>query len=136
MKKLEEDKKYNELDKLKKLEKEGKFDTLDRFNIYGIFGRIISVIISISAGLTGGLVIPALTIGCGIGSILSKYTNIDQHKLMFLGMVALVSSFLNAPITSAILVNKLCNQPHDSIPLSLGVSLISYFTYRVLRNRF
>ena len=134
MKKLEEDKNYYQLDKLKQLEKEGKFDTTDRFSVYGILGRIISVIISISAGLTGGLLIPALTIGCGIGSLLSKYTNIDQHKLMFLGMVALVSSFLNAPITSAILINKLCNQPYDSIPLSLGVSLISYFTYRFLRN--
>jgi len=136
LKKLEEDKNYQELDKLKKLEKEGKFDTTDRFGIYGIFGRIISVIISISAGLTGGLVIPALTIGCGIGSALSKYTNIDQHKLMFLGMVALVSSFLNSPITSAILINKICNQPYDSIPLSLVVSFISYFTYRFLRNTF
>jgi H+/Cl- antiporter ClcA len=134
IKKLEEDKNYYQLDKLKQLEKEGKFDTTDRFSVYGILGRIISVIISISAGLTGGLLIPALTIGCGIGSLLSKYTNIDQHKLMFLGMVALVSSFLNAPITSAILINKLCNQPYDSIPLSLGVSLISYFTYRFLRN--
>ena len=34
MKKLEEDKKYYELNNLKKLEKEGKFDTLDRFSIY------------------------------------------------------------------------------------------------------
>ena len=136
IKKLEEDKNYYQLDKLKQLEKEGKFDTTDRFSIYGVLGRIISVIISISAGLTGGLLIPALTIGCGIGSLLSEYTNINQHKLMFLGMVALVSSFLNAPITSAILINKLCNQPYDSIPLSLGVSLISYFTYRFLRNTF
>ena len=136
LKKLEEDKNYQELDKLKKLEKEGKFDTTDRFSLYSIFGRIISVIISISSGLTGGLLIPALTIGCGIGSSLSKYTNIDQHKLMFLGMVALVSSFLNSPVTSAILINKICNQPYDSIPLSLGVSFISYFTYRFLRNTF
>lgn len=136
MKKLEEDKKYNELNELKKLEKEGKFDTVDKFSIYGVFGRLISVIISASAGLTGGLLIPGMTLGCGIGSILSKYTNIDQYKLMFLGMVALLSSFLNAPITSAILVNKLCNQSYELIPLSLGVSLISYFTYRFLRNRF
>ena len=136
MKKLEEDKKYYELNNLKKLEKEGKFDTVDRFSIYGIFGRIISVIISLAGGLTGGLVIPALTIGCGIGSALSKYTNIDQHKLMFLGMVSLVSSFLHAPFTSAILINKLCNQQYDSIPLSLCVSFISFFTYRFLRNTF
>lgn len=136
MKKLEEDKQYEELDKLKKLESEGKFETLDRFSIYGVFGRIISVIISIAAGLTGGLVIPALTIGCGFGSLASKYTNINQYRLMFLGMVALVSAFLNAPITSAILVNKICNQPYQSIPLSLGVSFLSYFTYRFLRNTF
>jgi len=136
LKKLDEDKNYSELNRLKQLEKEGKFDTKDRFSVYSVFGRIISVIISISAGLTGGLVIPALTIGCGIGSSLSKYTNMDQHKLMFLGMVALISSFLNAPVTSAVLINKICNQPYDSIPLSLCVSFISYFTCRFLQNKF
>ena len=136
MKKLEEDKNYEELNKLKQLEKEGKFDTTDRFSIYSIFGRVISVIISISSGLTGGLVLPAMTIGCAIGSYVSKYTNIDQHKLMFLGMVALVSSFLNAPVTSAILINKICNQPYDSIPISLCVSFISYFTCRFLLNKY
>ena len=119
-------------------EKEGKFDTQDRFGIYGLLGRIISVIISIASGLTGGLVIPALTIGCGLGSVVSKYTNakIDQYELMFLGMVGLVSSFLNAPITSAVLLNKICNQPYRSIPSSLGVSFISYFTCRFLQSRF
>ena len=138
MKKLEENKQYEELDELKKLEKEGKFDTQDRFGIYGLLGRIISVIISIASGLTGGLVIPALTIGCGLGSVVSKYTNakIDQYELMFLGMVGLVSSFLNAPITSAVLLNKICNQPYRSIPSSLGVSFISYFTCRFLQSRF
>ena len=136
MKKLEEDKNYQELEKLKQLEKEGKFDTKDRFTLPSIFGRIISVIISISSGLTGGLALPAMTIGCAIGSYVSKYTNIDQHKLMFLGMVALISSFLNAPVTSAILINKICNQPYDSIPISLCVSFISYFTCRFLQNKF
>ena len=138
MKKLEENKQYEELDELKKLEKEGKFDTQDRFSIYGLFGRIISVIISIASGLTGGLVIPALTIGCGLGSVVSKYTNtkIDQYELMFLGMVGLVSSFLNAPITSAVLLNKICNQPYRSMPSSLGVSFISYFTCQFLQSRF
>jgi H+/Cl- antiporter ClcA len=136
LKKLEEDNNYSELNRLKQLEKEGKFDTTDRFSIYGVFGRIISVIISISSGLTGGLVIPAMTIGCGIGSYVSKHTNIEQHKLMFLGMVALVSSFLNAPFTSAILINKICNQPYDSIPASLCVSFISYLTCRFLLTTF
>ena len=77
-----------------------------------------------------------MTIGCAIGSYVSKYTNIEQHKLMFLGMVALISSFLNAPVTSAVLINKICNQPYDSIPISLCVSFISYFTCRFLLNKF
>jgi H+/Cl- antiporter ClcA len=134
LKKLEEDKNYSELNRLKQLEKEGKFDTKNRFNIYSVFGRMVNCIISISSGLTGGLVIPTMTIGCGVGSVLSKYTPIPQENLMYLGMTSFLSPFLDAPITSALVINKISNQPYHTLPLSLCVSFISYFTYTFLKK--
>ena len=135
LKKLEKEQKYDELEKMKKLEQEGKFDTKNRFNIYSVFGRIINCIISIGSGLTGGLVIPTMTIGCGLGSALSKYTPISQQNLMYLGMTSFLTPFLNAPITSAIVINKISNQSYETLPLSLCVSFISYFTYTFLNKK-
>jgi H+/Cl- antiporter ClcA len=136
LKQLEKEQKYDELEKLKKLEKEGKFDTINRFNIYSVFGRIVNCIISISSGLTGGLIVPTMTIGCGLGSVLSKYTPIPQQNIMYLGMTSFLSPFLDAPITTALVINKISNQTYETLPLSLCVSFISYFTYKFLTNKF
>ena len=136
LKQLEKEQNYNELEKVKKLEKEGKFDTINRFNVYSVFGRIVNCIISISSGLTGGLVIPTMTIGCGLGSVFTKYTPIPQQNLMYLGMTSFLSPFLEAPITSAIVINKISNQTYETLPISLCVSFISYFTYKFLNNNF
>ena len=136
LKQLEKEQKYDELEKLKKLEKEGKFDTINRFNIYSVFGRIVNCIISISSGLTGGLVIPTMTIGCGLGSVLSKYTPIPPQNLMYLGMISFLSPFLGAPITSAVVINQISNQSYDIMPLSLCVSFISYFSYSFVDGKF
>ena len=108
----------------------------NKFNFYSVFGRIIDCIISMGSGLTGGLIIPTMTIGCGLGSILSKYTPIPQENLMYLGMSAFLSPFLDAPITSGILVNRICKQNIDTLPYSISVSCISYLTYKFLKNKF
>jgi H+/Cl- antiporter ClcA len=135
LKQLEKEQKYDELDKLKKLEKEGKFNTTNRFTINRVLGRMVNTNVSIGAGLTGGLVIPSMTIGCGVGSVLSEYIPIPQQNLMYLGMSAFLSPFLDAPITSALVINRICNQTYDTLPLSLCVSFISYFTYTFLKKK-
>jgi len=135
LKQLENEQKYDEIETLKKLEKEGKFNTTNRFTINRVLGRIINTIVSIGSGLTGGLVVPSMTIGCGIGSVLSKYTPVPQQNLMYLGMTAFLSPFLDAPFASALVINKISNQTYDTLPLSLCVSFISYFTYIFLKKK-
>ena len=136
IKKLQHEKNYDELEKLKKLEKEGKFTTINKLDFNMTFGRIINCIVSISSGLTGDLMIPFLTFGCGLGSLLHKYTPIIEQNLMYLGMVAFLSPFLGAPISSALLVQTISNQTYESLPYSLCASFISYFTYTFLQNKF
>jgi H+/Cl- antiporter ClcA len=136
IKKLESEKNYDELEKLKKLEKEGKFTTINKLDFNMTIGRIINCIISIGSGLTGDLLIPFLTFGCGFGSILHKYTPIIEQNLMYLGMTAFLSPFLGAPISSALLVQTISNQTYESLPYSLCASFISYFTYTFLENKF
>lgn len=124
-----------------KLEKEKnkdneKINKITKFSEYNVIGRILNCIISLGCGLTGGILVPAMTIGCGLGSVLSKYTSMDQKNLMYLGITAFLSPFLHAPVTSAVVINRISNQPYTSLPVSLGASFISYLTYNFMNKKF
>ena len=106
------------------------------FNEYTVLGRIVNCIISVGCGLTGGILVPAMTIGCGLGSVFSKYTSIPEKNLMYLGISGFLSPFLHAPVTSALVINRISNQPYNNLPISLGVSFISYFTYNFMNKKF
>lgn len=133
--KLQKENNKEELAKLKKLEQEGKFNTEPIFNFYNVFARIINCIMTIGSGLTSGLIIPAMTIGCGIGSVFHKYTNIPEQNLMYLGMTALLTNVVHAPVTSAVIINRISNQPYNNLPVSIVVSFISYFTYNFMNKK-
>jgi H+/Cl- antiporter ClcA len=107
-------------------------EKITHFNEYNLLGRILNCIISVGCGLTGGILVPAMTIGCGLGSVFSKYTSIPEKNLMYLGISGFLSPFLRAPITSALVINRISNQPYNTLPISIGVSFISYFTYNFM----
>lgn len=106
------------------------------FNEYTVLGRIVNCIISVGCGLTGGILVPAMTIGCGLGSLFSKYTSIPEKNLMYLGISGFLSPFIDAPVTGAVVINRISNQPYTTLPVSLGVSFISYFTYNFMNKKF
>jgi H+/Cl- antiporter ClcA len=124
-----------ELEKEKNKDNE-KINKITKFSEYNVIGRIVNCIISVGCGLTGGILVPAMTIGCGLGSVLSKYTSMDQKNLMYLGITAFLSPFLRAPVTSAVVINRISNQPYSSLPVSLGASFISYLTYNFMNKKF
>jgi H+/Cl- antiporter ClcA len=113
-----------------------KINKITKFSEYNVIGRIVNCIISVGCGLTGGILVPAMTIGCGLGSVLSKYTSMEQNNLMYLGITAFLSPFLRAPVTSAVVINRIANQPYTSLPVSLGASFISYLTYNFMNKKF
>jgi H+/Cl- antiporter ClcA len=113
-----------------------KIKKITKFSEYNVIGRIVNCIISVGCGLTGGILVPAMTIGCGLGSVLSKYTSMEQNNLMYLGITAFLSPFLHAPVTSAVVINRIANQPYTSLPVSLGSSFISYLTYNFMNKKF
>lgn len=118
------------------------------FNYKNVFGKILNCIISLASGLPGGIVIPAMTIGAGVGSLYSnlltcKYFESIQNiipmtmpieNIMYIGMVAFLSPMLDAPITSAVVINQISNQDLTTIPISLVSSFISYYVYKKLHK--
>lgn len=130
-------------------------DTMDssdninvKFNYKNVIGKILNCIISLGSGLSGGMVIPSMTIGTGIGSLYSnlltsKYFKPIQNiipmtmpvqNIMYIGMVAFLSPMLDAPITSAVVINQISNQDFTTIPISLVSSFISYYVYKKLHK--
>ena len=120
----------------------------ETFNYQNVFGKILNCIISFGSGLPGGIVIPSMTIGAGLGSLYSnlltcKYFESIQNiipmtmpidHIMYIGMVAFLSPMLDAPITSAVVINKISNQDFNTIPISLVSSFISYYVYKKLHK--
>jgi H+/Cl- antiporter ClcA len=113
------------------------------FNYKNVIGKIVNCIISLGSGLSGGIIIPSMTIGSGLGNILYKMlitifsenvTTIPIENFMYIGMVAFLSPMLDAPTTSAIVINRISNQSFNTIPISLIASFISYFIYKKLHN--
>jgi H+/Cl- antiporter ClcA len=123
-------------------------NTSESFNYKNVGGKIINCIISLGAGLSGGIVIPSMTIGSGLGNL---YSNLLSHKyfnsiqtilpmtmpienIMYIGMVAFLSPMLDAPVTSAVVINQISKQSFNTIPISLISSFISYYTYKKLHK--
>jgi H+/Cl- antiporter ClcA len=120
----------------------------ESFNYKNVFGKMLNCIISLGSGLPGGIIIPSMTIGAGVGSLYSSllkstYFNSIQNiipmtmpieNIMYIGMVAFLSPMLDAPITSAVVINQISNQSFNTIPISLVSSFISYYTYKKLHK--
>jgi H+/Cl- antiporter ClcA len=121
----------------------------ETFNYKNVFGKMLNCIISLGAGLPGGLVIPSMTMGAGLGSLYSnlltcKYFESIQNiipmtmpieNIMYIGMVAFLSPILDAPVTSAVVINQISNQSFNTIPVSLVSSFISYYTFKKLHKK-
>jgi len=120
----------------------------EKFNYKNVFGKLINCIISLGSGLPGGIIIPSMTIGTGLGSVYYNIVKNDYFKsmqniipmtmpienIMYIGMVSFLSPMLGAPITSAVVINQISKQSFNTIPISLISSFISYYTYKILYN--
>ena len=113
----------------------------ESFNYKNVFGKIINCIISFGSGLSGGIIIPSMTIGSGLGNIFYKTLfsifpgnsmSIPIENFMYIGMIAFLSPMLDAPATSAIVINRISNQTLNTIPISLITAFTSYFIYKKL----
>ncbi len=90
-------------------------------------GRFINIIATAASGAAGGLLLPALALGAGIGSIISQLLPlIDSRIFIATGMAAFLGAMLNAPLTAAVLVLEVTNQRELILPLFLSTLAASW----------
>jgi H+/Cl- antiporter ClcA len=90
-------------------------------------GRFINIIATSAAGCAGGLLLPALALGAGIGSVSSTLLPlVDARIFVATGMAAFLGALLNAPLTAAVLVLEVTNQRELILPLFMATLVSSW----------
>ena len=92
-----------------------------------VVGRFINIIASAASGCAGGLLLPALALGAGIGSmggILLPLT--DTRIFVVTGMAAFLGAMLNAPLTAAVLVLEVTNKYELIFPIFFSTLVASW----------
>lgn len=95
-------------------------------------GRFLNIFASAAAGCAGGLLLPALALGAGIGSIGSLLLPMEDARIFITtGMAAFLGGLFNIPLTAAILVLEITDQRELIIQLFMS-TLISAWVYQML----
>lgn len=88
--------------------------------VHEVVGRFFGTILSASSGIAGGTLAPSLAIGSGVGTLIQQsgiFGAVPPNLLAILGMTAFLSATLSTPLTAAILVQEITDQPNIVIPL-------------------
>ncbi|MCB9073011.1 MAG: chloride channel protein [Bdellovibrionaceae bacterium] len=82
--------------------------------------RFIGTIISYLSGAAGGIFSPSLTIGAGIGAVISDVLHSDFHNLIILlGMIGFLTGVTRTPFTSFILVLEMTDRHAAIFPMMM-----------------
>ncbi len=94
--------------------------------------KVLATSITVGAGGVGGIFAPTMFLGSTLGYMFSRIANhfeggIQGNQFALLGMAALVSGILHAPLTAIFLVAEITGGYELFVPLMVAVS-ISYLT--------
>ncbi|MFM1807881.1 MAG: hypothetical protein RLZZ242_606 [Bacteroidota bacterium] len=114
-------------------------------NTYVIIGLLLGITlfksvvmtVTIAAGGTGGIIIPALVMGSALGNAVAKLINtlgwtdtVSEANFTLVGMAAIVAGVLQAPLTAIFLIAEITGGYELFIPLMLAVSM----AYMITKN--
>lgn len=101
--------------------------SINQIHIIEVIGRFLNTILSYISGCAGGLLLPSMALGGGIGSVMSILAPaIDSRICVSIGMASFLSIILNAPLTAAVLVLETTNQKELILPLFMATLLASF----------
>jgi len=88
--------------------------------------KFLATLSSVISAIPGGLFMPSIAIGAGIGATASEFINIDNNLIIILSMVAYLSAVIRTPWTASLVVLEMTNLLH-LLPLALIIAFISNF---------
>ncbi|HIM54911.1 MAG TPA: chloride channel protein [Gammaproteobacteria bacterium] len=79
--------------------------------------KYFATLTSLASTIPGGLFMPSISIGAGIGSeAASFYTQIDTQVIIIMAMIAYLSAVIRAPLTSVFVILEMTTTLHLLIP--------------------
>ncbi|RUA04739.1 MAG: chloride channel protein, partial [Gammaproteobacteria bacterium] len=89
--------------------------------------KFFAVLTSFVSTIPGGIFMPSISIGAGIGAELANfYTQIDMQVIMIMAMIGYLSAVIRAPLTSTFVILEMTMSLHLLIP-GLAVAFIANF---------
>lgn len=99
-------------------------------------GRFVNVIATYASGCAGGLLLPALALGAGVGAGGSLLLPMEDSRIFIAtGMASFLGALLNAPLTAAVLVLEVTNQRELILPLFLA-TLTASWIFQICNNNY
>ncbi len=79
--------------------------------------KYFATLTSLASTIPGGLFMPSISIGAGIGSeVAGFYTQIDTQVIIIMAMIAYLSAVIRAPLTSVFVILEMTTTLHLLIP--------------------
>jgi len=79
--------------------------------------KYFATLTSLASTIPGGLFMPSISIGAGIGSeVANFYTQIDTQVIIIMAMIAYLSAVIRAPLTSVFVILEMTTTLHLLIP--------------------
>jgi H+/Cl- antiporter ClcA len=96
------------------------------------FYKFLATIVSYLSGIPGGIFAPSLSIGAGVGSVMSEFLpNSSFSAIVLLGMVGYFTGVVQTPITAFIIVMEMTDNSGMLMPL-MATALIAKSVSRVI----
>lgn len=87
--------------------------------------KLVSTLLSASSGIPGGLFSPSLSVGAGLGSLVTGAMPwIDPRTIATLMMVGYFAGVVQSPLTAFVIVAEMTGSVHATLPL-LATSLLA-----------
>jgi H+/Cl- antiporter ClcA len=97
--------------------------------------KFLATVISYLSGIPGGIFAPSLSVGAGIGQLLSQVlTSAPSGAVVLLAMVAYFSGVVQAPITATVIVMEMTDNQSMTIPL-MATSMLAFGVSRLVCRR-
>jgi len=100
------------------------------YNFSILFQFLCNVILTFISGCSGGQKFVFMSIGGGIGSLYDNFTSVPHIQSIIIGITAFFSTIFGNPISSALIIMKTANLSYESLPILIGVSLVSYHAFK------
>jgi H+/Cl- antiporter ClcA len=103
--------------------------------------KFLATLSSIVAVIPGGLFMPNITIGAGIGSVfyfafesVEFILNIDYQIIVIFSMVAYLSAVIRTPFTASLVILEITNSLNLLIPALIIALISNYISSKIQRQ--